>query len=315
MISVIIPIYNSEVFLAACIESVLEQTHKDLELVLVDDGSSDNSGKICDDYAERDSRISVVHQPNRGRSEARARGVLEASGEWVAFVDSDDQLPQDALQRLYAVADDNTDIVLGNGYSLGLLPCPTVIEMAEFRHLAVRGEGTIGVPWGSLYRQKLLVSTSSDQQNSEIPWVFDVPRHIINGEDYLFWLRLVFLTEKPVHIIEQSVYDKGEEHTSSTFKWTADYCYELNELRRLSIPAEEHRRYLSDMVSDRLVNMFSVAMWRPKQEWLHSKYYEELLDDMKVVGRELNTKERLFLTLPSRHLRRFYSFISRKIRK
>lgn len=315
MLSVVIPIYNSETFLAACIESVLQQTYKDLELILVNDGSEDSSGHICDEYASRDKRVRVIHQPNRGRSEARACGVLEACGEWVAFVDSDDCLPQDALQSLYDVAGNDTDIVLGNGYSLGFRPCPKTMEMDEFRHLAVRGEGTIGVPWGSLYRRELLIRKTDAQQADSLPWVFDVPRHIINGEDYLFWLRLVFLTEKSVHIVEKNVYDKGDEHTSNTFKWTADYCHELNELRFLSIPAEEHRKYLSDTVSDRLANMLSVAMWTRRQEWIHSKYYEELLHDMKVVGRELNSKEKLFLALPSRQLRRLYSTISRKIRK
>ena len=315
MISVVIPIYNSEPFLAACIESVLQQTYDDLELILVDDGSEDNSGHICDEYAGRDQRVRVIHQPNRGRSEARARGVLNASGEWLAFVDSDDCLPPYALQCLYDRADSDTDIVLGNGYSLGFRPCPETMEMEEFRHLAVRGEGTIGVPWGSLYRRKLLTVRTDGQQADCLPWVFDVPRHIFNGEDYLFWLRLVFLTEKPVHIVEKNVYDKGDEHTSNTFKWTADYCYELNELRFLSIPADKHRKYLSDTVSDRLANMLSVAMCTRRQEWIHSKYYEELLRDMKIVGRELNSKERLFLSLPCRQLRRLYSTISRKRRK
>ena len=315
MLSVVIPIYNSESFLAACIESVLQQTYMDLELILVDDGSDDNSGNICDEYAKRDQRITVIHQTNHGRSEARACGVLKAKGEWVAFVDSDDCLPQDALQSLYAVADDDTDIVLGNGYSLGFRPCPKTMQMDEFRHLAVRGEGTIGVPWGSLYRRQLLTVKTSMQKSESLPWVFDIPRHIINGEDYLFWLRLVFLTEKPVHIVEKNVYDKGDEHTSSTFKWTADYCYELNELRFQSIPAEQHRKFLSDTVADRLANMLSVAMWSRRQEWIHSKYYEELLRDMQLVGRELNSKEKLFLSLPSLQLRRLYSTISRKIRK
>ena len=315
MISVVIPIYNSDAFLAGCIDSVLQQTHKDLDLILVDDGSSDESGHICDDYAERDQRIRVIHQSNRGRTEARARGVAEAKGEWVAFVDSDDQLPADALQHLYNAADNTTDIVLGNGYTLGLLPCPKTMDIEEFRHLAVRGEGTIGVPWGSLYRRKLLIQRTATQQADGLPWVFDVPRHIINGEDYIFWLRLVFLTEKPVHIVEQSVYDKGDEHTSSTFQWTADYCYELNELRKQSIPTGQRDAFLADTVSDRLVNMLSVAMWTRRQEWQHSKYYEELLHDMKAVGRELNSKEKLFLSLPSLQLRRLYSVISRKIRK
>ena len=116
-------------------------------------------------------------------------------------------------------------------------------------------------------------------------------------------------------LVEKNVYDKGDEHTSSTFKWTADYCYELNELRFQSIPAEQHRKFLSDTVADRLANMLSVAMWSRRKEWIHSKYYEELLRDMQVVGRELNSKEKLFLSLPSLQLRRLYSTISRKIRK
>ena len=139
MVSVIVPIYNSEAFLGSCIESVLQQTHKDLELILVDDGSSDGSGRICDDYAGHDARVHVIHQENRGRSEARARGVQECKGQWVAFVDSDDQLPRDAIESLYTVVSDATDIVLGNGHSLGLCPCPQEIEIEEFRHLAVRG--------------------------------------------------------------------------------------------------------------------------------------------------------------------------------
>lgn len=313
MISVVIPIYNSEPFLAACIESVLRQTYNELELILVDDGSTDGSGSICDDYALRDTRIMVVHQPNGGRSQARACGVMKASGEWVAFVDSDDQLPADALQLLHAAAGSDTDIVLGNGYALGLRPCPAMMAMHEFRHLAVRGEGTIGVPWGSLYRRCLLLSANGNGL-SQVPWVFDVPRHIVNGEDYLFWLRLVFLTDKPVCIVEQSVYNKGEEHTSSTFQWTADYCYELNELRMLSIPAQQHAAFLPDTVNDRLVNMMSVAMWTRRRQWHHSRYYEELLRDMRLVGRELSSKEKLFLSLPSRRLRQLYSFISRKLR-
>lgn len=310
MVSVVIPVYNSQAYIAACIESVLQQTFDAWELILVDDGSQDDSGRICDGYVCRDSRVQVIHQPNGGRTSARARGVMAAKGEWVAFVDSDDQLPQDALERLYAATSDDTDIVLGNGQSLGLTPCPKTITMDAFRHLAVRGEGTIGVPWGSLYRKSLLTANVASQQDNSTSWVFDIPRHIVNGEDYLFWLRLVFLTDKPVHIVEESVYDKGDEHTSNSFVWTADYCYELNELRKQSIPVVLHKEYLSDMVSDRLVNMFSVATWTPKKEWAHSRYYEELNDDMKAVNRRMSLKERLFLALPSLRVRRLCSSLN-----
>ena len=311
-ISVIVPIYRSEEFLADCIESVLHQTLSNLELILVDDGSDDNSGCICDDYAKRDKRIRVIHQPNRGRSEARARGVLEASGEWISFVDSDDRLPQDALDSLFHAVDNNTDIVLGNGYSLGLHPCPKKMEMEEFRHLAVRGEGTIGVPWGSLYRRGLLTVTKPTEEGgtSGLPWVFDIPRSIINGEDYLFWLRLVFLTENPVSIVEKSVYEKGDEHTCHTFVWTASYCHELNELRRLSIPASQRDDYFEDILADRLVNLFSVAVCTKRSDWACSAYYQDILSDLQRQKRQLPLKQRLFLLLPSRWLRRTYSSLS-----
>ena len=302
-VSVVIPIYNSEDDLAQCIESVLNQSFSDFELILIDDGSSDASGRICDDYALKDRKIKVVHQPNAGRTEARYRGVTMAAGEWLTFVDSDDQLVSDALACLFAVATDDTDIVLGNGNALPLSPCPSSIAIDEFRHLTVRGEGTIGVPWGSMYRRTLLTR-----------WVFDVPRHIVNGEDYLQWLRMVFLTAKPVNVIGKSVYCKGKEHTCDTFIWTADYCYELNELRKQSIPESQHEVFLADMLTDRIANMFSVAVCCKKKEWGNSRYYLDILSDIDRLGLTLPARQRLFFMLPSLHLRRLYSWLSRRIR-
>lgn len=292
LISVIIPIYNSEDTIGACIESVLSQSFTDLELILVNDGSKDDSGRICDEYAVKDGRIQTVHQVNKGRTEARKVGVEHATGKWVCFVDSDDTLPVDALRDLYNATTDETDIVLGNGYSLSPESRNT-IPMSEFRHMTVRAEGTIGVPWGSIYRRKVLT-----------PYLFDLPRHIINGEDYLFWLRLVFSTERPVNIVYESVYNKGAEHTSNCFKWTADYCYELNELRESSIPSELYDEYLPDMIADRLANMFAVAVCQSRKEWRHSRYYKEILRDLKKVGSSLTIKQRIFLSIPSLRIRK-----------
>lgn len=92
MISVIIPVYNVEKYLPDCLESVLKQTYTDLEIILVDDGSTDTSGKICDEYGERDSRIQVIHKANSGVSDARNIGIEQAQGEYIGFVDSDDLL-------------------------------------------------------------------------------------------------------------------------------------------------------------------------------------------------------------------------------
>ena len=92
LLSVIVPVYNVEPYLKQCIESIIHQTYTYLEIILVDDGSTDNSGTICDTYASQDSRIKVIHQHNGGLSAARNRGIDEATGDYIAFVDSDDFL-------------------------------------------------------------------------------------------------------------------------------------------------------------------------------------------------------------------------------
>lgn len=99
-ISVIVPVYKAEDYLHACVDSILSQTVSDFELILVDDGSPDGCGTICDDYAARDSRVRVIHQENQGQAAARNRALAVAKGEWVCFVDSDDAVHPRMLERL-----------------------------------------------------------------------------------------------------------------------------------------------------------------------------------------------------------------------
>lgn len=101
MISVIIPVYNVYPFLAECIDSVCNQTYADLEIILVDDGSTDQCGVLCDNYAQKDARISVIHQQNMGLSGARNTGIIESHGDYLVFVDSDDRIHPMMLQILY----------------------------------------------------------------------------------------------------------------------------------------------------------------------------------------------------------------------
>ena len=99
-ISVIIPVYNTEMYLRRCIDSVLAQTYQDFELLLIDDGSKDSSGAICDEYAAKDARVRVFHKENGGVSSARNLGLDNARGEWVTFVDSDDYIEKKLSQVL-----------------------------------------------------------------------------------------------------------------------------------------------------------------------------------------------------------------------
>lgn len=110
IVGIVIPVYNAKKYLRACIKSVLNQTFQDFCLVLVDDGSTDGSGKICDAYAEKDQRIKVFHQPNKGSVEARKRGVLSQyaqAAKYIFMSDADDTLMPNALQLLYAEAEKN----------------------------------------------------------------------------------------------------------------------------------------------------------------------------------------------------------------
>lgn len=101
LISVIIPVYNVEKYLDECIDSIVNQTYSNLEIILVDDGSSDSSGEICDAWEKRDTRIQVIHKPNGGQAEARNRGVKTARGEYIVFVDSDDRVHCEYVEYLY----------------------------------------------------------------------------------------------------------------------------------------------------------------------------------------------------------------------
>lgn len=103
-ISVIVPVYNVERYLEKCIASICSQTFADLEIILVDDGATDRSGAICDEWARKDSRIRVIHKENGGLSDARNAGIEIASGEWFMFVDSDDAITPDTLAQMHQAA-------------------------------------------------------------------------------------------------------------------------------------------------------------------------------------------------------------------
>ena len=114
-ISIIIPVYNVEKYLSSCVESLLSQTiSENLEIILVNDGSTDNSGNICDEYAKKDKRIKVFHQQNQGVCAARNKGMEMASGEFLTFVDADDYMPHDAIEALYKdITENNADMAIG----------------------------------------------------------------------------------------------------------------------------------------------------------------------------------------------------------
>ena len=120
-ISIVVPVYNVEEYLEECIESIIKQSYPNIQIILVDDGSTDSSGLICDKYAQNDSRIEVIHQNNAGVVEARKAGLKRTIGEYVGFVDGDDYIDENMYERLLEYAlQENVDIVhTGYWYETG----------------------------------------------------------------------------------------------------------------------------------------------------------------------------------------------------
>lgn len=191
-VSVIVPIYNTEKYLSSCIDSILVQTFTDFELILVDDGSTDSSGKICDKYAKKDSRIVVIHKENGGANRARETGVNNAKGNWIMFVDSDDTITNNAIDILFHNASEKHDIIIGQIFSEKT--CNSNISIETYRNYLIRGKYV--QPVSKLIR-KSLFSTNS----------FNFPNSISIGEDMLMNIQLSFLSTKQVIVIPNKIYN------------------------------------------------------------------------------------------------------------
>lgn len=181
-ISVIVPVYNAEPYLHRCVDSILSQTFADFELLLIDDGSQDCSGSICDEYAARDHRVKVFHKPNGGVSSARNVGLAHAEGQWVAFVDADDFVREQYLEHLWQHAGDRIDLVISYAEwfsDKGTLKekySSRIIGTADFEIMFVENDMHWHTsPWSKLYRRSVI---------EDLQLRFCEGMHI--GEDALF---------------------------------------------------------------------------------------------------------------------------------
>lgn len=197
-ISVIVPVYNTEKYLHRCVDSILSQTFIDFELLLINDGSTDKSGEICDEYARRDSRIRVFHKDNGGVSTARNLGLDEAQGEWICFVDSDDE-----IRNLKALLSCNltSDMILfslimdhndGRTYSDPLLSLPETLDTKENYIKTYLHFHVFSSVCAKLIRRSVLKNLRFDST-------------IKFGEDALFNLKLMKIVDK-ITICNEIVY-------------------------------------------------------------------------------------------------------------
>ena len=207
LITIIVPVYNTEAYLPRCLDSILGQSFTDYELLLVDDGSTDGSGAICDAYAEKDGRIRVFHKDNRGVSSARNFGLKEAKGTWVCFVDADDEMMPNGLKVMVDGISDAVGMVMAGYHEIedGMLLTDTsllgessrIIEKNEALLFMYPSEDGVymGYPIGKLFYKKMIKD-------------YDIAfnEHITIKEDTLFVVNYLCRISKPVYFISQAVY-------------------------------------------------------------------------------------------------------------
>lgn len=175
MISIIVPVYNTEEYLDKCILSIMAQTYADFELLLIDDGSTDSSGSICDKYAAQDSRVRVFHKENGGVSSARNLGLDNVRGEWIAFVDSDDSVKESFLCNMLPLR--NEDFIMTSSDVRGECFPDAVYTGKDMIKIALSGWHML-CPWGKMFMSSIV---------SDYNIRFD--ESVCRGEDTMFNLR------------------------------------------------------------------------------------------------------------------------------
>lgn len=237
-ISIIVPVYKVEEYLPKCIDSILAQTFADFELILVDDGSPDNCGKICDEYADKDNRIVVIHKENGGVSSARNAGLDIAKGKYIGFIDSDDYIDPDMYETLYNnLVNNNADIsicgifvcyknVIKNYYSN---PISGVFSGIDAFKLALSGKGCAFAPYNKLYKKEIL-------DTIRFPALKIGEDLFIIGDIMLKAKKVIICTDLPKYYYVQRQDSAMQERGSPSIFHAIEACQYNIELIRSSCP-------------------------------------------------------------------------------
>lgn len=222
LVSVIIPVYNAEKYLCDCVDSVLAQTYTELEILLIDDGSKDASGNICDEYAAKDSRIRVIHKQNGGASTARNAGLDAAKGDYIYFVDSDDYIAEDTVEKLLGKAGESeADLVFFDAYSL--TANSGELSTANYSH-KVRYETGAGYP--------MLLEMVKNKEFRVVVYLFFIKKELLDKtllrfcegimyEDAIFAYELFYYAAKVAYLPEYLYYRRYREGSVMTSKISA----------------------------------------------------------------------------------------------
>lgn len=303
LIGVIVPVYKVEKYIAECIDSILAQTYTNFRLILVDDGTPDNAGKICDEYAKKDPRIIVIHQENAGVTRARARGVTEAIDcEFITFVDSDDTLPHTALNDLISKIEDDIDIVTASRQDFILEE--RLINTLEYRKLIILEIISCG-PVAKLYRKRLFTET-----------IFNIDPRIIAYEDLVMNIRLSQNCKGLIRSTDKITYHYRNNPDSASQNFKDNDMFELllyNTLKS-SFTENELKFYIQDIITlffRRWDNSFGYNY--KSNEWSNWRISKEILQDISKYKVHFGKIKKLLFTSNSPTLRYMLIFI-RKVK-
>lgn len=299
-VSVVVPVYNAEPYLKDCVDSILSQSNQNFELILVDDGSSDGSGMICENFAKSYTKIKVVHQRNSGANQARWKGVQVADGEWITFVDADDTLPLSAIDDLLNKANPDTDIVIGKMDDRVL---PDKMSLSDYRVNCITGEKIHTGPVCKLYRRDLFDAH-----------VFDIPQEIVMGEDFVMNVRLAFNTSKSPAFVNKIVYNYRMNPNSIMHRHihTLEHSERFLNCVIASIPVDEFNNYQKYVIVLKWKSLSLVIYDRPSDRtWKNSALWRDFENDTKYHRIRLTLKQKMAL-LPRNELskRIIYKLIS-----
>lgn len=302
-VSVVVPVYNAESYIAECLESILAQSYKDFELILVDDGSKDSSGRICDDYALRDSRIRVIHQQNGGVTAARRHGVQEAQGEWISFVDADDKLEAEGLEKLVAVAEQDNELDIIEGAYTWFYPDgttkvrknmahengPTYFDPQKYSLSLSIYIGPARGPWAKLIRKNLLINSGA----------LELPRKFTNREDAMMLttaarqMRKAVLLSVPVYLYRNQFGVTAVSNKLSLEYWTDYLNYTENVVLKGLLPQWNNVWYIT------VKDVFGIIVHSGciKSGRIPVYFEESVLPVLKAQKTELHSVDRLYVSV------------------
>lgn len=258
LISIIVPVYNMEQYLERCMESIINQTYPTLEIILVDDGSTDRSPQLCDAYAKKDSRIRVVHKPNGGLSDARNAGLAIATGTYIGYVDSDDWIELDMYERMYSAC-------VENGAQLAVCRYASEHSADAACHSMESGSGTV-VPLSREELLKIYICGHDKYIIYNSVWSKLFHRDLVqdmlfpkgrNSEDIMYTTRAFCKLKKAVYL-DTSLYHYVLDRAGSIMNVTKGERMFWDE-----IPFwREHISYIRETVSDTMGDLAAYYFWR-----------------------------------------------------